>query len=115
MDILFILILGHLAGDYAFQSDKVASVKRNSLLTLSYHVLIYTLTIWAAFMLYSILYQPRLFLNTATLIFLLALYIEHWTQDFIKSRYKNGSKQAYYVDQIMHLMVLYIYRIFIFS
>lgn len=114
MDVLFFLILGHLAGDYALQSDYVATNKRNSLTTLSYHVIIYVLTIWITFLCYSLLYHPGLFLQTPTLFFLAALFVQHWLQDFLKSRYRNGSKQAYYADQVVHLAILYIYRIFIY-
>ncbi len=114
MDVLFFLILGHIAGDYAFQSDFMAANKRISKAVLSYHVFVYTLIIWIFLFLYSILYQPGLFVETATLLFLIALYAQHWFQDYFKSRYKNGSKQMYYIDQFAHLAVLYIYRIFIY-
>jgi len=114
MDILFVLILGHLAGDYALQTDYMAAGKGKSLKVLSSHVLVYVLTIWAAFWLYALLYQPGLALKTATLLSLAALFILHWLQDFLKSRLRNCSKQIYYLDQVMHLTVLYIYRIFIY-
>lgn len=114
MDVLFLLILGHVAGDYAFQTDSMASEKRNSKAILSFHVLIYVLTIWAFLFIHSLLYEPGLFIRTATILFLIALYIQHWFQDYLKSHYKNGSKHMYYIDQFMHLVVLYIYRIFIY-
>lgn len=114
VDILFFLFLGHIAGDYAFQTDHMAANKSSSKGILSYHVLVYTLTIWIFIMLYSFLYQPGLFLRVATLLFLVGLYIQHWLQDFFKSRYSNGSKQMYYLDQFLHLAILYIYRIFIY-
>ena len=114
MDILFFLILGHLTGDYAFQTDRMATQKSKSLTVLSVHVTIYVATLWLFFILYSLIYQPGIYLQTGTLLFLLALFIQHWAQDFLKSRYKNGSKQAYYLDQVIHIAVLYIYRIFIY-
>jgi hypothetical protein len=114
MDILFFLILGHLAGDYALQTDRMAAGKGKSLSVLSLHVLVYVITIWAFFGFYTLLYQPGLALKTATLLFLAALYIEHWFQDFLKSRLRNCSKQVYYLDQVLHLVILYIYRIFIY-
>jgi hypothetical protein len=114
MDVLFFLLLGHFAGDYAFQSDNMAADKRISIKILSLHVLIYVITIWAFLFFYSVLYQAGLFWKNITLIFMAALYVQHWLQDYIKSRYKNGSKQMYYADQFMHLLVLYIYRIFIY-
>jgi hypothetical protein len=114
MDILFFLILGHLAGDYALQTDYMAANKRISVKVLSLHVLVYALTLWAFFFFYSLLYQPGLYLHSCTLIFLALLYLQHWAQDFLKSRYQNGSKQMYYLDQVIHLAVLYLYRIFIY-
>ncbi len=114
MDILFFLILGHLAGDYGLQTDKMAGGKGKSLSILSSHVLVYVITIWAFFWFYSLLYQPGLALKTVTLLSLAALFILHWLQDFLKSRLRNCSKQVYYLDQVMHLVVLYIYRIFIY-
>lgn len=111
---MFFLILGHLAGDYALQSDYVAANKGKSTAILSYHVFIYVITIWITVLSYSLLYQPGLFLQASTVLFMTALYIQHWLQDFLKSRYQNGSKQAYYVDQVMHLLILYIYRVFIY-
>jgi hypothetical protein len=114
MDILFLLILGHLFGDYAFQTDSMATQKKHSLLMLTYHVAVYVICIWAAFAVYAELYQPGLFFNWITLIFLVILFVQHWLQDFLKSRYNNGSKQTYYLDQVLHLAMLYVYRIFIF-
>ena len=114
MDILFFLILGHLAGDYALQTDYMATGKGKSLKVLSLHVLVYILTIWVFFWFYSLLYQPGLALEIGTLLFLAALFIQHWLQDFLKSRLRNCSKQVYYLDQVMHLAILYIYRIFIY-
>ncbi|MCD6161776.1 MAG: DUF3307 domain-containing protein [candidate division Zixibacteria bacterium] len=115
MDILFFLILGHFCGDYAFQSDRMAERKKSSLIILSYHVIVYTICIGAFFVFYSLLYYPGLFYQTATLLFLGILYIEHWVQDFIKNRNETCSKQNYYIDQMIHIAVLYFYRIFIYS
>jgi len=114
MDILFFLILGHLAGDYALQTDHMAAGKGKSLSVLSSHVLVYVITIWVFFWFYSLLYQSGLALKTSTLLFLPSLYILHWLQDFAKSRLRNCSKQIYYLDQVLHIAVLYIYRIFIY-
>jgi hypothetical protein len=115
MDILFILILGHLFGDYAFQTDTMATQKKHSLSMLTYHVAVYILCIWVAFAIYSFLYRPGLFLESPSLLFIAILFIQHWLQDFLKSRYNNGSKQTYYLDQVLHLAMLYGYRMFIFK
>ena len=115
MDILFFLMLGHLFGDFALQTDNMATHKKKSLVILTYHVIIYTICLWGFFIFYSLLYQSGLFLRIATIIFLGIVFILHWLQDFIKSRHNNNSKQAYYLDQALHIAVLYIYRIFIYN
>jgi len=114
MDVLFFLILGHLVGDYALQSDAMAADKKSSLAALSFHVMIYVINLWIFFAIYSLIYQPGLFLQPATIIFLMILYLQHWSQDFLKGRLKNCSKQVYYIDQVLHIAVLYIYRIAIY-
>jgi protein-S-isoprenylcysteine O-methyltransferase Ste14 len=114
MDVLFFLILGHFCGDYAFQTDNIAERKKSSKAALAIHVVLYTVCIWAFLAAYSLLYLPGLYFHTATLMFLAFLFIEHWTQDYLKSRLTDCSKQAYYIDQVIHIALLYFYRIFIF-
>jgi hypothetical protein len=114
MDVLFFLIFAHFVGDYALQTDGMAADKKSSLGVLSVHVLIYVINLWIFFAIYSALYQPGLYLQSATIIFLLALYLQHWLQDYLKGSLKNCTKQVYYIDQVIHVAVLYIYRIAIF-
>lgn len=114
MDVLFFLLFSHFCGDYALQSDKTAERKKSSYGALTIHVLIYTFCIWIFLALYSLLYMPGLYLKTATVLFLLFLLVEHWGQDYIKHRVPDCSKQAHYIDQVIHIALLYIYRIFIF-
>ena len=114
MDVLFFLLLGHFCGDYALQSDKTADKKKSSLIALTTHVIIYTLCIWIFIMAYSFLYNPGIYLRAATLLFMVILFAEHWIQDLIKGRITDCSRQMHFVDQILHIAVLYIYRIFFF-
>ena len=115
MDILFFLVLGHFCGDYAFQSDEIAEKKKSSKTALAYHVLTYTLCIWMFLAIYGLLYQPGLFIRLSTILFLIFLFLEHWLQDFIKIRIDICNKQLYYQDQIFHIIILYLYRIFIYK
>ena len=115
MDVLFFLILGHFCGDYAFQSDRLAEKKNSSKIILAYHVLIYILTLWIFMLIYSLIYQPGLYLEASLLLFLAFLFVEHWLQDFLKGRINNCSRQMYYIDQVFHIVLLYIYRIFIYK
>lgn len=114
MDVLFFLLLGHFCGDYALQTDKTAERKKSSTGVLTRHVLIYTICIWAFLAMYSILYLPGLYLKTATILFLVFLLIEHWGQDHIKNRLAICTRQMHYIDQVVHIALLYVYRIFIF-
>jgi hypothetical protein len=115
MDILFLLILGHLIGDYALQTDYMASFKKTSKWVLTNHVAVYVLSIWGAFIVYSAFYHPGLFIAEKTIGFLVVLFIQHWIQDYCKGRYNNGSKQMYYFDQVLHIIMLYLYRLLIFK
>jgi hypothetical protein len=114
MDVLFFLIFAHICGDYAFQTDNIAAKKKSSRLVLTYHVLIYSVCIWAALIIYSLFYVPAVGFRTATLLFLIFIFVEHWLQDFLKHRIDSGGRQAYYIDQVIHVALLYLYRIFIF-
>jgi hypothetical protein len=53
------------------------------------------------------------FLEWTTGGLLLPLFALHWLQDFVKCRNFNHSKQAYYVDQVLHLTQLYAIRLLI--
>ena len=66
------------------------------------------------FLFYSILFRPGLFFVISTLIFLAVLFIEHWIQDFLKGKSELHNRQTYYIDQVLHIAVLYFYRIFIY-
>jgi len=114
MDVLFFLILAHFCGDYALQTDKTAERKKSSKVFLTYHVLIYTICIWGFLTMYSFLYLPGLYLKAGTIIFMIFLLVEHWIQDYVKHRIANCGKQMHYLDQVIHIALLYIYRIFIY-
>jgi hypothetical protein len=110
-DVLFFLLLGHFVGDYAFQSDRMAQNKGLSLAVLSQHVLIYTVTVGVFWWIGKLLNQEKHFLSWATAGVLTGIYLLHWLQDFLKSRLINGGKQSYYVDQAIHVTLLYLVRI----
>jgi hypothetical protein len=109
MDLMWFLLLGHLTGDFALQSDHMAQRKGTSIAVLTAHVIVYTLCIAVG------LYGFRLCVGvwgagTALTGLLLALLFSvHWAQDFIKSRYFH-SRQAFYVDQTLHVLQLFALR-----
>lgn len=114
-DLLFFLFLGHYVGDFALQSNYMAQNKGSSKALLSWHVLIYTSTL-ALFLAYGLMLQEsNSFLSLTTFLVLAAVYTIHWIQDSIKSRKFNGSKQAYYMDQAIHVITLLIIRIYIYA
>lgn len=110
-DTLFFLILGHIFGDFAFQTDYMAKNKGSNNAVLSLHVLIYVVTIAAFWWLGEALLGQRAFPTPLAVVVLVALYVQHWLQDFIKSNKTNGGKHAFFIDQAAHLAVLYIIRI----
>lgn len=115
LDLLFFMILGHYVGDFALQTDRMAVNKRESLATLSVHVLIYTVTL-GTFIVIGMAYNGQCNLASPTFwLFLGGVYIVHWGQDHIKAKFFNGSKQAFYFDQAVHIMVIFAARLFIFN
>jgi hypothetical protein len=110
MDPLFFFLLGHLIGDYALQSDNMASSKNSRILLLVIHSAIYAIVLALSAFAHDLVYRPPVFL--LVLPWIGPILIMHLVQDFIKARYYQGSKQAYYVDQAIHLIVLYALRIF---
>lgn len=109
MDLMWFLMLGHLAGDYAFQSDRMAEEKRTSHRTLTTHVLIYTAAIALVLFIYSEWTGAYLFWALRTGLILAAMFALHWVQDDLKARY-FPSRQAYYQDQLLHVVQLFVIR-----
>ncbi len=110
-DVLFFLLLAHVFGDYALQTDYMAKTKGDSPLVLSLHVLIYTVTIGVLWWVGSRFNGVKGFFTPIQLLVLAGLYVQHWLQDYIKMNKSNGSKQGFFMDQALHLAVLYVIRI----
>ncbi len=113
LDTMWFLMLGHFLGDYAFQSDSVAKTKGTNAGVLILHVVIYVLTV-------GVLYYAGRLLNGSLPVSLLhvglacaGLAIIHSLQDFGKANWFSCSKQAYYVDQGLHIVQLFILRIWL--
>lgn len=115
LDLLWFLLLGHIFGDFAFQSDETVLLKRTSNRTLTLHVLLYTLTI-ALFLFVGLAYvKNEQFFTLLTAMILAAIFVEHWVQDLLKERRFSGSKQSFYFDQALHVLVLFAVRIFFYN
>jgi hypothetical protein len=111
-DVLFFLLLAHIFGDYALQTDYMARMKGSSKRVLSLHVLIYTLTIGVFWWLGKKLTGSQEFPTLTQALVLVALYVQHWLQDYVKTTKTNGGKQWMFLDQALHISALYIIRMF---
>lgn len=111
MDPLFFFLLGHIIGDYALQTDAMAANKKKISGSLILHATIYTLTIAILAFIHDLFYPPSIFL--ATLPWVIPVVALHISQDFIKGRFFNKSRQYYYIDQSLHLVALFALRIIV--
>ena len=113
MDLLFFMLLGHYLGDFALQSDHMAEGKPHSLHILTVHVLTYTVTLGVVLGAgLALTGQPLL---TGTFgVALAAVFAEHWLQDWLKPKILNRGKQGWFIDQALHLIVLYAVRLIAF-
>ena len=110
---MWFLMLGHFLGDYAFQSDRTASTKAGNFPLLFFHVLVYTLTI-------AVVYITGLKVADREVGPALSLagafggvFILHAVQDWIKGRFFSTSRQVYYLDQALHVIQLFVVRIWL--
>jgi hypothetical protein len=108
------LILGHFVGDFALQSDRMAQGKTNSKKTLTFHVFLYVLVIAAVLLFYSLATKKYYFYSWTVGGFLVLLFIVHWIQDYLKCHVLPKTKQVYYLDQILHISLLYVLRLIIY-
>ncbi|MFQ5607881.1 MAG: DUF3307 domain-containing protein [Candidatus Zixiibacteriota bacterium] len=110
-DLLLFLLLGHYFGDFALQSDNMARLKPTCVKTLTMHVLIYTLSIAACLYAGLILSGSSAFFTSITGAALAFIFVEHWTQDFIKGRRYGKGNQSFYLDQGLNVLVLFAVRL----
>ncbi len=113
-DLLFFLLLGHIVGDFALQSDRMAATKGDSKAVLAWHVTVYTVCIALSLWLGLYFNGQSNFFSLMTPVVLASLWVVHWLQDLTKVSHFNGTKQAFFVDQAIHLLQLYVIRIFIY-
>ncbi len=113
-DLLFFLLLGHVSGDFALQSDEVAQRKRTSPAILTLHVTIYTATIALSLLAAYLFADAVTVMRWVTLPVLAFIFAEHWIQDFFKVNGAGSSKQVFYVDQVIHIAILYVIRLTVY-
>lgn len=114
MDLIMYLMLGHFVGDFALQSDRMAQKKNNSKRTLTLHALIYALVIAGVLLLHSWATGMNYFLSWTVCGLLFLLLVLHWFQDYLKGHVLPNTKQVHYLDQILHIVWLYVLRLVIY-
>lgn len=99
LSIILGLITAHLFGDYVFQSNYIAESKKKDIYHLIVHCWIYTACFWCVLVL----------LNKLSLPVILFVFISHFIFDYFKCiiEKKIGSK-AYFLDQLLHYIVVFI-------
>lgn len=115
IDLMFFLLIGHFCGDFALQSDRMAARKGSSYNALTAHVTIYTVTI-ACFLAAGLYLQnaPDQFFRLTTAGVMIFIFVEHWFQDWLKAGKSKNSRQAYYFDQAVHVLILFTIRIYVY-
>jgi len=104
---ILILLVAHFVGDFVLQFEKMATLKRKSLFWLSFHVSVYTAT----------LFLFCLFLMDVRMAAIYAILngIAHWIVDFFTSKInfklsQHPKKHAFYIglgfDQLIHQCTL---------
>lgn len=111
VDPLFFLIFGHLCGDFALQSDRMARDKQHSVLVLTWHVLVYTTAV-ALCLLAGLWVNNSWSIGLPMFVTILGIvFFGHWLQDFVKPRRFVNGKQGFYLDQAIHIAILIAIRI----
>lgn len=111
MDPLFSFLFGHIIGDYALQTDNMAKNKSQNYRLLLFHCLIYVATLGAMSFLHDMFFHSDIFFRV--LPWLVPIFVIHLLQDMLKSRFFNGHRQFYYIDQSLHLAAIYALRVII--
>ena len=113
MDILKLLLIAHLIGDFFLQPTSLVNNKKNSIKGLIIHTLVYTLIV---------LFILLLFGNIWEIIFWTALtFASHFVIDYLRikatKKWKNNtfSFWSFIVDQLMHLVMIVIISLVIKS
>jgi hypothetical protein len=114
VDLIMYLLLGHLVGDFALQSDFMAQKKTNSKRILTRHVVIYVLVIALVLLLHSLVTGSGYFFSWTVFGLLILLFAVHWIQDYLKGHVLPKTKQIYYLDQIIHISLLYVLRLLVY-
>lgn len=99
-----VLLIAHLLGDFYFQSNKMADLKKKSNVVLIKHSIIYALFV----LVLSLLAYGRIL---ESIILTTIIGLSHYGMDWLKSKleikYPNSKLIYFFVDQGVHLFVLW--------
>ena len=102
-----LLMIGHLLGDFYFQTNKLAEKKRISLRYTFLHSLLYSIIMFVVILLITGMYKKYI-------SFILIIGLSHFVVDGIKNIvYKKASIEKhklllFVIDQIVHIIILYV-------
>ncbi len=98
------MLIGHLLGDFYFQSSKLAKNKIESNISVTKHAFLYSITL---------LLVSWLIFSKTNYFYLSIVCLSHFIIDFCKIRiYKLNIVSdiwLYFIDQLIHIVILFIY------
>ena len=111
MNLLYVLLLGHVLGDFYFQSDKETEDKKDNYFAVLFHSLRYTLVILVLVVIFFTRFEADFFLKLF-LIILPCIFVPHYIIDICKTWiYRNENihgSLSFFFDQILHISSLVI-------
>ena len=100
-----VLMFGHMLGDFYFQWDHMAEMKKTSLKWLAIHGAVYTVCI--ALVIFSLLMFGGVAQSLNLWYILILICVSHMAIDFFKTRTTLGSKKlSFIIDQAAHFFIL---------
>ena len=95
--VLYLMLIGHMLGDFYFQSDKIARGKNTNKSDLIIHIILYGTGLLIALI-------PVLSLDVFILCIINILL--HGVIDFLKNRFNSKSNYVFIIDQAAHVLCI---------
>ena len=100
LELIFLLIVAHIFGDYVFQGEYIATTKGKNYYHLFVHCIIYTFCFWCVFF----------YFNKISSALLLLVFISHFIIDLgkgmLNAKNPGKSKMNYVIDQLLHYVII---------
>ncbi len=113
MDILKLLLIAHLIGDFSLQPVKLVEKKKNSINGLIMHTLVYTLIVTLVLLLFGNIWE--------IIFWSIFIFISHFVIDYVrvkvtkKCNNNTFSFWSFVVDQVIHIILIVIISLVIKS